>query len=34
MLKCPILPPIIDESEAEALPDLEKWLKGIEGSKK
>ena len=26
--------PIIDESEAEALPDLEKWLKGIEGSKK
>ena len=26
--------PLIEESEAEALPDLEKWLKVIEGSKK
>jgi len=29
----PNLSPIIDEQQANALPDLEKWLKDIEGYK-
>ena len=31
--KMPNLSPIIDEQQANALPDLEKWLKDIEGYK-
>ena len=26
--------PLIDESEADALPNLQKWLENIEGQKK